>query len=104
MSHLPVPEISKRERDPLTEALIKQAFEEEQQRKKAKKGGFEGEHGECKGACGHLLHDTQVTADLLRVPKGCVGLFGGVVHCLEISCGGAAAQDGKESGWVRMWV
>lgn len=59
MSHLPVPEISKRERDPLTEALIKQAFEEEQQRKKAKKGGFEG--GCCRWGLGPSLADAQLS-------------------------------------------
>jgi hypothetical protein len=45
MSHIPVPEIHKRDRDDATEALIQQALEEEQQRKKAKKGGLAGEPG-----------------------------------------------------------
>jgi hypothetical protein len=43
MSHLPVPEIHKRDRDDATEALIREALEEEQQRKKAKKGELTGE-------------------------------------------------------------
>lgn len=42
MSHLPVPDINKRHRDDETEALIKEALEEEQQRKKAKKGELGG--------------------------------------------------------------
>jgi hypothetical protein len=43
MSHLPVPEIHKRDRDDATEALIREALEEEQQRKKAKKGKLTGQ-------------------------------------------------------------
>lgn len=42
MSHLPVPDINKRQRDDATEALIREALEEEQQRKKAKKGDVAG--------------------------------------------------------------
>lgn len=44
MSHIPVPEIHKRDRDDATEALIREALEEEQQRKKAKKGEVTGKH------------------------------------------------------------
>jgi len=37
-----VPDINKRQRDDATEALIREALEEEQQRKKAKKGDVGG--------------------------------------------------------------
>lgn len=61
MSHIPVPEINKRDRDDATEALIREALEEEQQRKQAKKGEATGECWrlifcfQLRGACCGLL-------------------------------------------------
>jgi hypothetical protein len=60
MSSLPVPELGdKRPRDDFTEALIRDALEEEEARKRAKKGGAPGQQVQRKKPKGQTLREIE---------------------------------------------